>query len=205
MSFIDEMNEFEKINNIILPKVYKEFLLVHEDGYSNEETLLFDLELIKDENTIIKQDAPEYLQIGNESGSKVLIMKQDENAREIYVIGPAEICTDYFETENTILDEKIEDFEEWFKSGCPLECQKTSPPTINVKVILIKPPLNGAKDLITLKKIFNLEISIVELGKKLKALPFVLKENLHPYYAGRLIAEFNQPEILETQEEIKED
>jgi hypothetical protein len=75
------------------------------------------------------------------------------------------------------------DFEEWISEGCiilksKLEGAKSSIELYNI--ILEQAPFGGIKDLLTIKKMFRIDISIGELLEGSKQPPFIIMRNV-PY------------------------
>ena len=95
-------------------------------------------------------------------------MKQDRNAYEV-------IITDVGYMNAQDPNGKILNFKNWVEEGCPDETESKEYVDLLGKwnssrsyiepcdVILISAPKNGAKDLLALKKAFDLEISIGDL------------------------------------------
>lgn len=188
-----EMCEFEKINNLTLPNVYKEFLLKY-NGYSFEDSsLIYSIDELIETNSYleIKKYFSEFIAIGDDGGDLVFLMKQEESSKEVYIIdqGTCDI-NDYYG--------HVEDFNNWFSSGCKIESiiQEEDFNDDNVEVFLIAEPKGGLKDLVKIKNIFNMTISSGKLLSESKKTPFKIAENITRAKAEILIDKIGQSEIF---------
>lgn len=189
----EEICKFEKNNNLILPDVYKEFLLKY-NGYSFEGGLLiYGLEEITETNDYleVKKYYPQFIAIGDDGGDLVFLMKQDRASKEVYFIeqGDCDIEDCYGHIEN---------FNDWFLSGCEIKSilQEDEFNDDNVEVFLIAQPKCGLKDLVKIKNIFNMTISSGKLLSESKNTPFKIVSNITRAKAEILINKVGQSEIF---------
>lgn len=186
--------KFEKENDMILPEVYKEFLRKY-NGYSIEGgLLLYSIDEIAETNNYleIEKYAPSFIAVGDDGGDLVFLMKQNPEARDIYIVDQGD-----YDIEDCYAH--IEDFKSWFKSGCQIDCDLEEDEfnnKDNVEVYLIKQPKEGLKDLVKIKNIFSLQISSGELLRNSKILPYKIVEGITRSKAEILIEKVGEPKIF---------
>lgn len=189
-----EIDQFEVKNKIILPKVYKEFLLKN-NGFSDEGGLLiYQLGELMEVNTFmaIFENMPGYIAIGDDGGGLVFLMKQKRNSRKVFI--------NYMSAYN-LEDcyEVVNDFESWVDGGFFIsENKKDSEEFFDglFNIVMISKPQNGLKDLVRIKKIFNCNISTSELLAKSKMCPFILIEKITYSKAEKLVERFGEDNIF---------
>ncbi len=124
-------------------------------------------------------------------------MKQDRNAYEVLITDSG-----YMNAQDP--NAKILNFKNWIEEGCPEETESkeyldmvgnggSSVSYIEpYDVILVSAPKNGSKDLLILKKVFDLEMSIGDLLRGSKQLPFAIIRNITYAKALNRIEELGQ-------------
>ena len=136
-----------------------------------------------------------YIAIGDDGGGLVFLMKQELSAKEV-------ICVDASDYDVDLPFCRISNFDEWYKNGCKIrtEGKESSSMQTQGNVILVKKPRNGIKDLIKIKRIFNMDIPASELLKLSNELPCILIEDIKHAKAVKLIERVGQIEIFEFQD-----
>ena len=173
MEKFKQIYDFENNYGLIIPDQYKEFLKVN-DGFSF--------------------DGGQILYSLNDGGGLVFLMKQELSAKEV-------ICVDASDYDVDLPFCRISNFDEWYKNGCKIrtEGKESSSMQTQGNVILVKKPRNGIKDLIKIKRIFNMDIPASELLKLSNELPCILIEDIKHAKAVKLIERVGQIEIFEFQ------
>lgn len=175
----EEINFVESELGLDLPKVYRVFLST-ANGFINDEGigLYGTADLVERNQTLeVKEYANGYVAIGDDSGDKVFLMKSEHGAKEVIAVdcgymnpedGPEMIAAD---------------FEQWISEGCIITISKLEGAKSSIEphdIILERAPFGGTKDLLTIKKVLETDISIGELLKKAKQSPCVVMRNV-PY------------------------
>ena len=176
---------------------YKEFLEI-ENGISfNGGTILYSLDELKQMNDDlqIQKYQPDYLAIGDDGGGLVFLMRQALDAEEV-------ICVDVSDYDIESAFCRVENFTEWFKNGCEIYVKNFEDNKLSQTgdVFLIKVPMNGTKDLIKIKKYFNLDISVAQLLSLCKRLPCMLISGINYAKAIKLMEKVGQLDIFEFHE-----
>lgn len=188
---MNKILEIEKEYGFILPKQYKKFL-VENDGVSFDGGLiLYSIEELKQMNDDmeIQKYQEKCIAIGDDGGGLVFLMKQDIEATEVFCVDMA----DYDINEPYC---KFDDFEKWYKKGCIIS-KKENEYSQEGDIYLIKSPENGMKDLIKIKKVFNLDISTAQLLLLSKQIPCKLIGEITYAKALKLMEEVGQKELFE--------
>ncbi|KNY25924.1 SMI1/KNR4 family protein [Pseudobacteroides cellulosolvens] len=183
-----KLSEIEKVEaeaKIILPEIYKELLLQANGIYTNETIVIYGTnEILERYQTLqVEKYSSGYICIGDNSRPDVFLMKQDRNAYEVLITD----CG-YMNAQDP--NGKILNFKNWVEEGCLDETESkeymdmignrdSSVSYIEpYNVILVSTPKNGSRDLLVLKKVFDLEISIGDLLRGSKQLPFTIIRNI---------------------------
>ena len=197
MNIIKQISDFESRYKLVIPIQYKDFLK-KENGISfNGGTILYSLDELKQMNDDlqIQEYQPDYLAIGDDGGGLVFLMKQEPDAKEV-------ICVDMSDYDIETSFCKIENFTAWYKDGCNVYVRAHENDRLSETgdVFLIKMPKNGTKDLVKIKRAFNMDISISQLLTLTKELPCVLIGDITHAKAIKLMEEAGQTDILEFRE-----
>lgn len=187
--------EFQNNYGYKIPSQYQDFLKQY-DGYIFENGIrLYELSDLKEMNESLQVSMyqPEYMAIGDDSGGLIFLIKQEIDAKEVFVV---DICDYALETAFY----KINEFKSWFEKGCiiPQEHENASfPKSKNGNLYMIKLPANGIKDMAKIKKIFSMDITTSELLKITRDLPCKIASNITYAKALKLMKEFGQMDIFE--------
>ena len=181
----------------MIPIQYKDFLK-NENGISfNGGTVLYSLDELKQMNDDlqIQEYQPDYLAIGDDGGGLVFLMKQEPDAKEV-------ICVDMSDYNIETSYCKIENFTAWYKDGCNVYARTHENDRLSETgdVFLIKMPKNETKDLIKIKRAFNMDISTSQLLTLSKELPCALIRGITHAKAIKLMEEAGQTDIFEFRE-----
>ena len=186
---------FQNNYGYTLPSQYQVFLKQH-DGYLFESGVrLYELGDLKkmNENLQVRDYQSEYMAIGDDSGGLVFLIKQEKDAKEVFIV---DICDYDLETAYC----KINDFQSWFEKGCVISQEReevNAPKGKNGDLYMIKMPSGGSKDMAKIKKIFAMDIATSELLKLSKELPCRIAGNITYAKALKLMKEFGQIDIFE--------
>ena len=195
MNIIEQFNDFESKHKLVIPTQYKEFLKVNNGISFDGGTILYSLDELKQMNDDLQVQMYQhnYLVIGDDGGGLVFLMKQVPNAEEV-------ICVDMSDYDIESPFCKIPNFSEWYKDECQI-CVKEKEDAIKFSqegnVFLIKMPVNGIKDLIKIKKAFNLDISSSQLLALSKELPCLIIKDIRYSKAVKLMKKIGQIDIFE--------
>ena len=191
----EQIVEFENNYDYTIPSQYQDFLKQHDGCLFDNGVRLYELSDLKEMNDClqVKMYQPEYMAIGDDSGGLIFLIRQETDAKEVFVV---DICD--YDLETAFY--KIDEFRSWFDQGCihPQEYKGAdSPKGKNGDVYMIKLPANGIKDLTKIKKIFAMDIATSELLKLSKELPCKIASNITYAKACKLMQEFGQVDIFE--------
>lgn len=197
MNIKEKTNDFENRYKLVIPILYKKFLQ-NENGISfNGGTILYSLNELKQMNDDlqIQKYQPDYIAIGDDGGGLVFLMKQDPDAKEVF-------CVDISDYDIETSFCRLEDFTKWYEDGCNICINETDKYKLSQAgdIFLKKLPKNGVADLVKIKKIFCLNISITELLSLSKELPCVLISGITHAKAIKLMEKFGQPDIFDFHE-----
>lgn len=179
---ISEEEIDKALKGIDLPQCYLK-LIKKVNGFIDEKGIkIYSANEIKERNQTFEVDKylPGYVAIGDDSGGNLLIMKACSSAKKVYISDSGSLILD--ESEDVLTC----DFEEWIENGCSLLEEKTSG-TDSCKVILVRMPKGGAKDLLKIKKIFNCNIPMKEMLLAARNNSLVIAENITVSKANVLI------------------
>ena len=194
MNNFKQISDFESNYGLIIPEQYKEFLKVNNGFSFDGGQILYSLNELKQMNDDwqIQKYQCNYIAIGDDGGGLVFLMKQELSAKEV-------ICVDASDYDVELPFCRISNFDEWYKNGCKIctEEKESSSMQTQGNVVLVKEPRNGIKDLIKIKRIFNMDIPTSELLKLSKELPCTLIRDIKYAKAVKLIAQIGQEEIFE--------
>ena len=176
---MDEIKSVESELGLVLPKVYRDLLSIANGLINGVGIGLYGTDELVERNQTWEVDeyAKGYVAIGDNSGGKVFLMKSDMAAKEVIAVDSGYMNP---EDEPEVI---TSNFEEWISEGCiitesiPEEVKSYIEPH---NIILERAPLGGTKDLLTIKKILQTNISIGELLKGSKQPPFIIMRNV-PY------------------------
>ncbi len=199
MKDIKQIYDFENRYNLIIPTLYKEFLKI-EDGISfNGGTILYSLDELKEMNDDlqIQKYQPDYLAIGDDGGGLVFLMRQALDAKEVFCVDMSD-----YDIESAFC--RVESFTEWYKNGCDICVRKFEENKFSQvgDVFLIKLPKNETKDLVKIKKYFNLDISMSQLLSLSKNLPCMLISGITYAKAIKLMEKVGRLDIFEFHENV---
>ncbi|MEG0384344.1 SMI1/KNR4 family protein [Solibacillus cecembensis] len=168
-----------------LPEVFK-ILLRYADGFITDEGVhIYGTQEIIERNLTYEvfEYAPGYIAIGDDSGGRVLLMRQEPNKVEILIVDSGDMNPKNASLIST-------DIIQWIKSGLNINTNEKTDVnwSYNCKVVVVNTLDGGIKDLIRIKSIFGLNIPTSELIKGLKSLPYVLIEE-YPYGKAKKLIE----------------
>ena len=167
--------EIEKaLKWIDLPKCYLN-LIKKVNGFIDKKGVkIYSINEIKERNETfeVNKYLPEYVAIGDDSGGNLLIMNACSSAKKVYLSD----CGSLFLNESE--DLVTCDFEEWIENGCNFITEKKESGTDLCKIILVRMPKGGAKDLLKIKKIFNCNMSMGEMLSAAYKNSLVIAENI---------------------------
>lgn len=188
----DRILRVEEKLSLVLPEVYKEFLLV-SNGLVGNHFSLYGTGLLVETNTAyeVQAYAPGYISVGNDGGGYHLLMKAERDAVDFRLVSsgygvPSENdCVGKFselmasEEGNPWGDEEEEEMQ-------------------NVQLLLVSLPAGGMKELGKLKAELKIGMPLGELFNKAKDLPCVLFDDISPLAAQAKIGKWRENSIFET-------
>ncbi|EPR11641.1 SMI1/KNR4 family protein [Ruminiclostridium papyrosolvens] len=175
----DEINSVEVELGVFLPKVYRQLLSI-TNGFINGQGIgLYGTDELVERNQTWEVDkyARGYVAIGDNSGGKVFLMEADRASKEVIAVDSGYMNP---KDEPEVI---TNDLSEWISTGCSIRTSETEEIRSYIElhnIILEKMPVGGTKDLLVIKKILEIDISIGELLKCSKQPPFILVRNV-PY------------------------
>ncbi len=183
---MDEIKAVEYALGFVLPKVFQDLLLI-TNGFINGKGIgLYGTdELVERNQTLeVKEYAKGYVAIGDDSGDEVFLMKSDIAAKEVIAVDCGYMNP---EDEPEVI---ASDLEKWISGGCIVtESIPEGVPHIEpYNIILERAPLGGSKDLLTIKKTLQSDVSMGELLKGSKQPPFIIVKNI-PYTKAKVLIE----------------
>ena len=187
------ISEVENRLNITIPKVYKDFLLEHND-MEFDDGILYSIEEIEDRYLTFEFDkyAPDLIPVGNDNGDYELVMKSGSQVKRFGIIEQGSI--------GSLEPEHLQNFVQWYNNGHSFEFE-TGISNIDgskkVKIILKKCPTDKARTIMKIRKALRLETPITELVRSADNAPFVLTESLTVAIAEKLITENSLEEWLD--------
>lgn len=193
--------EIEKRLNIIIPKVYKNFLVKNTGLFYNgvmclDDGVLYDIDIIEERYTTLEFDkyAPEYIPIGNDNGDYELVMKSGSRVTRFGMLEQGSI--------GILNPEYLQNFNQWYKNGHSYSFDDEDNDldwSKRVQVILKKTPENKAKTMTIIRKALMLDTPISELLSVADNAPCVLTDKHSAAIAKSIIAEYQLDEWLELQ------
>lgn len=193
------ISEIEKRLNIVIPKVYKDFLSDNADLFSDgimyfNDGVLYDIETLEDTYTTLEFDkyAPEYIPIGNDNGDYELVMKSGSRVTRFGVLEHGSI--------GTLEPEYLQNFNQWYNNGHSFSFDDEDNDvnwSKKVQVILKKTPENKAKEIMIIRKALMLDTPISELLSVADNAPCVLTDKHSAAIAKSIITEYKLDEWLE--------
>lgn len=185
------ISEVEKKLCMIVPKVYRDFLLENKDMNFNDG-ILYDIDAIEERYTTLEFNkyAPNYIPIGNNNGDYELVMKSGINVTKFGFLEQGSI--------GILEPEHIQSFIQWYKSGhnFSFDVEDDIDWSKNVKVILTKCPQNKARTMMTIRNALGLDIPISELLSVADKTPYLLTDSLSAAIAKSIIEKFHLEEWL---------
>ena len=191
--------EIEKRLNIVIPKVYKNFLADNADLFydgiiSFDDGVLYDIETLEETYTTLEFDkyAPEYIPIGNDNGDYELVMKSGSRVTRFGMLEHGSI--------GTLKPEYLQNFNQWYKNGHSFSFDDEDNDvdwSKKVQVILKKTPENKAKTMMIIKKALMLDTPVSELLSIADHAPCVMTDKHSAAIAKSIIAEYQLDEWLE--------
>lgn len=174
----DTIDVLENKLKFIFPRIYREILQQTNGFFTEDGVLIYGTDDILERNiTLEVQDYAEgYVAIGDDGGDIVFLMRQDVDAKEVLAVGCGDMNPDNARKMSS-------DLIKWISNGCQIdEPQQITTPcyTDSYDVILASQPRGGAKDLLKLKNALGFDMSIAELLRGSKELPFLLMSSV-PY------------------------
>ena len=170
--------------HIIIPKVYREFLLAG-NAMEFDDGILYDIDAIAERYTTLEfsEYAPDLIPIGNDNGDYELVMKSGSNVTRFGFLEQGTI--------GTAKPERLQNFLKWYESGHPFahEKQETVDWSAKVQVILKVCPENKAKTMMHIRKALRLETPAAELLAAAEHTPCVLTEQLTAAVAKKIITQ----------------
>lgn len=185
------ISEVEKKLCMIIPKVYRDFLLENKDMNFNDG-ILYDIDAIEERYTTLEFNkyAPNYIPIGNNNGDYELVMKSGINVTKFGFLEQGSI--------GILEPEHIQSFIQWYKSGhnFSFDVEDDIDWSKNVQVILMKCPQNKTRTMMTIRNALGLDIPISELLSVADKTPYLLTDNLSAAIAKSIIEKFHLEEWL---------
>ena len=192
------ISEIEKRLNIVIPKVYKDFLAENADSFHDglmcfDDGVLYDIETIEERYSTLEFDkyAPEYIPIGNDNGDYALVMKSGSRITRAGFLEHGSI--------GTLKPEQLQNFEQWFKNGHSFSFEEDDDDvdwSEKVQIILKKAPENKAKTMMLIRKALMLDMPVSELLSAADNVPCVLTDKHSAIIAKRIIEENHLDEWL---------
>lgn len=173
-----EINKVEQELKTVLPKAYRE-LLILSNGFSiGGGLLIYGTEDISERNLTLEVEeyAKGYVAIGDDGNGNVFLMAQDLESKDVIIV-------DYGDMNPNNAKKITSDFTSWVSNGCIYKSDIMNTTQLSPGVcdlVLINPLSGGTKDLLQIKNVMSIEMSIGELLEGSKNLPFVLVKGF-PY------------------------
>ena len=184
------ISEVEKKLCMIIPKVYRDFLLENKNMDFNDG-VLYDIDSIEERYITLEFNkyAPNYIPIGNDNGDYELVMKSGISVTKFGFLEQGSI--------GVLEPEHLQSFIQWYKSGhdFSFDVEDDIDWSKNVQVILTKCPQNKVRTMMTIKNALELNISISKLLSIAEKTPYMLTDNLSAI-AKSIIEKFHLDEWL---------
>lgn len=170
---LQEIVDVEKKLELTIPDVYKEFLL-EMNGAGINEAVLYGTDDLVEMNILneVREYAPGFISIGNDNGDYELLMKATKDEIEFRLVDAGCMVPD------DEYDMIYPSFKHWINNGATLiDIEEDEEDEVG-KLILIKAPENGARDLRKIEETFDITNRAFEILKGYKNVPFVLADNI---------------------------
>lgn len=117
-AILSTIENMEAEEDIILPEVFKELLLLANGFCTNGSISIYGTDDILEryQTLEVKEYSPGYICVGDNSGPDVFLMKQTRNACEVLITSSG-----YMNAQDP--SGKILDFYSWIEEGCPDETE----------------------------------------------------------------------------------
>lgn len=185
------ISEVEKKLCMIIPKVYRDFLLENKNMDFNDG-VLYDIDSIEERYITLEFNkyAPNYIPIGNDNGDYELVMKSGISVTKFGFLEQGSI--------GVLEPEHLQSFIQWYKSGhdFSFDVEDDIDWSKNVQVILTKCPQNKVRTMMTIKNALEINISISKLLSIAEKTPYMLTDNLSAAIAKSIIEKFHLDEWL---------
>ena len=185
------ISEVEKKLCMIIPKVYRDFLLENKNMDFNDG-VLYDIDSIEERYITLEFNkyAPNYIPIGNDNGDYELVMKSGISVTKFGFLEQGSI--------GVLEPEHLQSFIQWYKSGhdFSFDVEDDIDWSKNVQVILTKCPQNKVRTMMTIRNALELNISISKLLSIAEKTPYMLTDNLSAAIAKSIIEKFHLEEWL---------
>lgn len=185
------ISEVEKKLCMIIPKVYRDFLLENKNMDFNDG-VLYDIDSIEERYITLEFNkyAPNYIPIGNDNGDYELVMKSGISVTKFGFLEQGSI--------GVLEPEHLQSFIQWYKSGhdFSFDVEDDIDWSKNVQVILTKCPQNKVRTMMTIRNALELNISISKLLSIAEKPPYMLTDNLSAAIAKSIIEKFHLDEWL---------
>lgn len=185
------ISEVEKKLCMIIPKVYRDFLLENKNMDFNDG-VLYDIDSIEERYITLEFNkyAPNYIPIGNDNGDYELVMKSGISVTKFGFLEQGSI--------GVLEPEHLQSFIQWYKSGhdFSFDLEDDIDWSKNVQVILTKCPQNKVRTMMTIRNALELNISISKLLSIAEKTPYMLTDNLSAAIAKSIIEKFHLDEWL---------
>jgi hypothetical protein len=179
-----DIEEVEKGLNNILPISYKELLKASNGLATNEGIIIYGTDDILERNETweIKNYAPGFISIGDDSGGRVFLMSLGDEEK-ILIVDSGDMTPDHAELISTNLIQ-------WATNGLRIDLKETSNIdwSESCKIVVVNIQDGGLKDLFKIKAILGINMPSSELLKMSKSLPFVLTQEV-PYGKAKKLIE----------------
>ena len=178
----EQIKDVENRLHIVIPKVYREFLLA-ENAMEFDDGILYDIDAIAERYITLgfSEDAPTLIPIGNDNGDYELVMQSGSRITRFGFLEQGSI--------GTAEPQHLQSFTKWYESGHPFSQEKkeTIDWSARVKVVLKKCPEDKVKTVMKIRKAFQLETPAAQLLAAAENTPFVLTEKLTAIVAKKII------------------
>lgn len=185
------ISEVEKKLCMIIPKVYRDFLLENKNMNFNDG-VLYDIDSIEERYITLEFNkyAHNYIPIGNDNGDYELVMKSGISVTKFGFLEQGSI--------GVLEPEHLQSFIQWYKSGhdFSFDVEDDIDWSKNVQVILTKCPQNKVRTMMTIRNALKLNISISKLLSIAEKTPYMLTDNLSAAIAKSIIEKFYLDEWL---------
>ncbi|MBO9128509.1 SMI1/KNR4 family protein [Bacillus sp. 165] len=188
-----EIFKVENELNAKLPISYKDLLKVSNGLSSEEGVLIYGTEEIieRNERWETKVYAEGYIAIGDDGGGQVFLIHQGDEEKEVLVVDAGDMipANSVLVTSNLSL---------WANNGFIIktdEIQEERSWSNSCKIVLIDTPIGGLKDLLKIKSVFGLDITVSELLKGSKNLPYIIVEDFPYGKALKLVGNLKEIKI----------